>query len=70
MSTLSGKRIKETKLSLDEEMHLDLCRLAVIDGRKLADFINHVLALYLYGAIKPTQSADEMAERIRESYGL
>jgi len=51
-------------------MYLDLCRLAVIENRKLADYLNHVLALHLYGYTKPSLQAEEMAEKLRETYGL
>jgi hypothetical protein len=71
MSMLHGaKRTNEIKLSLDDAMYLDLCRLAVIENRKLADYLNHVLALHLYGYTKPSLQAEEMAEKLRETYGL
>jgi hypothetical protein len=65
-----AKRTNEVKLSLDDAMYLDLCRLAVIENRKLADYLNHIIALHLYGAVKPSQQAEEMAEKLREAYGL
>lgn len=67
---IQGKRIHEVKLSLDDQMNLELSRLAVIENRKLADYINHVLTLHLYGVTKSSQQADEMVERLREAYGL
>jgi len=67
---LSGKRTNEVKLSLDDAMFLDLSRLSVIENRKMADYINHILSLHLYGHTKPSQQADEMVEKIREAYGL
>jgi hypothetical protein len=66
----TGKRIHETKLSLDDDMYLDLCRLAVVDNRKLADYINHVLRQHLYGATKASTDAEQMAAKIMEAYGL
>ena len=66
----SGKRTNEVKLSLDDAMFLDLSRLSVIDNRKLADYINHVLRLHLYGHFQSSRQADEMVEKIRETYGL
>jgi hypothetical protein len=65
-----AKRTNEIKLSLDDGMYIDLCKRSVVENRKLADYINHVLSLHLYGCTKPSLLAEEMAEKLRETYGL
>lgn len=65
---MTGKRINEVKLSIEDELFLELNRMAVIQDRKLADLVHHILGNYVYGH-RPANVC-EMEVRIREKYGL
>lgn len=46
---MADKKTEGVKVWLSEPMELELRRLADIDGRKLSDFIGHILRRYVYG---------------------
>lgn len=65
---MSGKRVNEVKLSIDDDLFLELNRMAVIQDRKLADMVHHILQNYVYGH-RPA-NVTEMEVRLREKYAL
>lgn len=49
MSATTDKKTECVKVWMDEKLFIDLNRLAILDDRKLSDFIGVALSRYVYG---------------------
>lgn len=61
--TTTDKKTEQVKVWMDEKLFVDLNRLAIVDDRKLSDFIGVVLSRYVYGHGSRTQEPIEGANR-------
>jgi hypothetical protein len=49
MAAVPGKRTEVVKVCMDERLFIDLNRLAILDDRKLAEYVYLVLWKHAYG---------------------
>ncbi len=63
MASVPGKRTECVKVCMDERLFIDLNRQAILDDRKLADYIYRVLWRHAYGNLSRIPQGDEGTER-------
>lgn len=57
--TTNEKKTEAVKVWMDERLFVDLNRLAILDDRKLSEYINVVLGRHVYGhGTRPPQTPE------------
>ena len=62
----AGKRSEVVKVSMDERLFIDLNRLAILDDRKLAEYVYLVLWRHAYGNSARIAADEEGSGKDRE----